>query len=193
MVEHISYHLDDEFLSSLQEKLRPNYQPVVMRESNFILCLNDLNEIVVKDLSSLEVSKSFPTGSTTSAKRLRVWEQDGKSLIVVMSSESMRMLDLNGKLLKTLSGHKSRINCMCITPSGQFEDAVVVSGCKDCSILVHSMKTGKVLLTLEGHLKPVMAVALSIGPQDIELVVSIDTAGQIKLWNLETGELMRTL
>jgi len=63
-----------------------------------------------------------------------------------------------GRLLRTLSGHSSRVRSVAISPDGQ----TLASGSWDQTIKIWNLRTGKLLRSLSGHSAYVNTVA--IGP-----------------------------
>ena len=91
-----------------------------------------------------------------------------------------------GPLLKTLSGHKSTVNDVAITPDGK----LIVSASSDRSIRVWNLDAGTEERVFEGHKGWVQAVALT---PDGRRAVSASQDHTLVVWNLISGVKERTL
>lgn len=90
-----------------------------------------------------------------------------------------------GELIRTLSGHTLRVNCVAFSPDGH----ILASGSNDKTIKIWNLNTGEPIHTLTGHSGKVNCVAISL---DGNTLVSSGDNG-IKIWDLATGELLRSL
>ncbi|VXD14996.1 hypothetical protein [Planktothrix paucivesiculata] len=124
--------------------------------------------------------------------------------------ERKRKLE-NASVAYTL-GHSGSVNSVAISPDGQ----ILVSGSDDKTITIWDLSTGQELRTLTGHSESVNSVAISPDGQILvsssHTVVSVrtvvnynseshtavmgnvyNTINKIKIWQLSTGEELRTL
>jgi WD40 repeat protein len=100
-----------------------------------------------------------------------------------------------GQLLKTLESHSGSVWSVAIFLDGMR----VLSASEDWMLKLWDLETGQLLKTLEGGNPSVTAIALLpdgrralSGPGDIESV-SVIGDYPLKLWDLETGQLLKTL
>ena len=134
---------------------------------------------------------------------------DGLTLASGSYDKTIKLWNLKtGALLRTLTGNESFVRSVAISPDG----LTLASGSVDSTIKLWNLKTGDLLRTLTGHESSVVSVAISpdgltlasgssaissssflfksISPDGLTLG-SVDST--IKLWNLKTGDLLRTL
>jgi WD40 repeat protein len=147
-------------------------------------------------------------------QRLRIFEghassvlavaltRDGRQAVSASDDRTLRLWDLkSGKLLRTLKGHTGSVLAVSLTPDGHR----AVSGSNDGTLRLWDLNTGQSLRTFEGHTSSVLAVAVT---PDGRLVLSAsgeewprilgpgaDERGSapLRLWDLESGTLLRTL
>jgi WD40 repeat protein len=87
--------------------------------------------------------------------------------------------------LNTLQGHRGVVSSVVISSDGQ----AIVSGSRDGTVRVWSLKEGKLLRTMKAHKRAVESVAIS---QDGQTIVSGSSDGTVRVWNTR-GKLLRTL
>ena len=106
---------------------------------------------------------------------------DGKSLVSGGRDFKINIWNLeNGTLINTLTNHSQAITSIAITKDGQ----KLISGSHDRKIVVDSE------FNLEGNTTPVHSLAIS---PDNKTLFSGSNDGEIKVWNLDNGELIDTL
>ena len=96
-----------------------------------------------------------------------------------------------------LEGHTNAVMCLSVfRPSGEGSEdssAVVISGGRDKTVRVWVVSKLSSFKTLTGHMDTVWCVQC-VQPKDLEpVVVSGDLQGNICLWSLLRGELLRTI
>jgi WD40 repeat protein len=97
------------------------------------------------------------------------------------SNNDITLLDISGKVLRTLSGHTEDIDALAFSPDGQ----LLASGDRDGTVKIWSASDGKVLRTLsQFRARP---VALSFSSDARSLAVALYKGG-IAVWDVETGK-----
>ncbi len=123
---------------------------------------------------------------------------DGKVLASGSDDQTVKIWNLEtGAVVRTLSGHSNAVSSVAVSPDGQF----VASGSWDKTIKIWNAKTGELLQTLTGHSGLVNAVAIASTPPIPPLgkgglggvLASGSKDGSIRLWNLATGQAIRTI
>ncbi|MEM9952732.1 MAG: NB-ARC domain-containing protein [Chloroflexota bacterium] len=99
-----------------------------------------------------------------------------------------------GTLIRTLAGHINFVNCVAVS------GIHAISASSDDTLKVWNWQTGELLRTLEGHTNSVNSVVLSgvyavSGSGTRSRLVSqfVPQDYTLKVWNWQTGELLRTL
>lgn len=109
------------------------------------------------------------------------------SFLVFGNDNTLKVWDLkDGKLLRTLRGHKGWVRAVAIMPDGRH----VISASRDHTLIVWDLRSGKRMLTLCGHTNDVMAVAVT---PDGRRAVSASWDHTLKIWDLNDGTELRTL
>jgi len=101
-----------------------------------------------------------------------------------------KIWDINtGLELHTLTGHKLQVNAVAFSPQGEF----LASASYDKTVRIWQIQNGKynLLTTLLGHTWAVLTVAFS--PTNQNLLATGSGDNTIKLWDINTGELISTL
>ncbi len=131
-----------------------------------------------------------------------VFSPDGETIVSVSDDGTIRLWNVNTrKPLKTLMAHADSVNSVVFSSDGE----TIASAGNDRTIRLWNANTGKLLRTLTGHIENVNTVAFSPDGKTIasgsgKLVYlggredSGTCVGQeIRLWNANTGELIKTL
>ncbi|MFX1490227.1 MAG: TIR domain-containing protein, partial [Promethearchaeota archaeon] len=112
---------------------------------------------------------------------------DGRYAVSGISNKSLIVWDLsNGKLIKTLMGHKDIITSVAFLSGGKS----LVSGSYDKTIKIWDIDKGEILWSQEGHTQPVTSVAVS--PNN-KYVVSGSRDNTAIIWDASTGKLINKL
>src|SRR5262249_6317672 len=82
--------------------------------------------------------------------------------------------------------HTGSLQCIAYCPEGR----QIVVGCRDGSVKIWDVITGKEVRTLEGHVPVVLCVSSSTNGRFLA-TAGID--GVVKLWNAASGQLLQTL
>ncbi|KAI8054926.1 WD40-repeat-containing domain protein [Gilbertella persicaria] len=152
---------------------------------------------IVKEKCILSCSKD---------RTLRLWDRDTGELIRVFQGHraavnaaqckdnrivsasgdrSIKIWDLDtGECLKDLTGHTRGVACV------EFDGKHIVSGSSDQTIKVWDALTGECIYTLFGHTELVRAIQLDSAAS---LIISGCYNGQLKIWSLSEGRLIRDL
>ena len=195
---------------------RPN-QPV-NRESAILTATLAGHEHWIKSVAFSPNGKTLASASAD--KTVKLWNVETEKLLstitgnelavnfVTFSPDGKTLVGSVGKtiklwnvetvtLLSTLAGHESPVWSISLSPNGK----TLASASVDKTIKLWNVETGTLLSTLAGHENPVRCVAFS---PDGKILASGDGQGaigepfafrngKIKLWNVETGELLTTL
>jgi WD40 repeat protein len=123
---------------------------------------------------------------------------DGRQVVSGANDQTIRVWDLDtGRLVRSLKGHTAAVTSVAITPDGR----QVVSGALDNTVKVWKLDTGRLVRSLEGHTGPVWSVAVTpdckASPEGRgeggQQVISGSHDQTIKVWELDTGRLVRSL
>ena len=98
--------------------------------------------------------------------------------------KTIQIRSLDGKLLKTLTGHAAAVVCVAASPDGK----VLVSGGADSTIRVWDPSTGELKRTIANHGDRVNAVAWS---PDGKYLASGSRDRTMRVWQPEIGRLVR--
>jgi WD40 repeat protein len=139
---------------------------------------------------------------------------DGRRAVSVSYNYTVRLWDLDtGECLRTLEDHRSGVTSMCVSPDG----CRAISGSLSKPLRVWDLGTGKCLSTLEDHGGDFFAFSCVSVSSDWRRAVSartnillarpgmgksayalhwlkaMDIEGTLWVWDLETGQCLRTL
>ena len=110
---------------------------------------------------------------------------DGQRAVSASDDQTLKVWELaSGRELGTLTGHANAVNAVAVTPDGQCAVSASLNELK-----VWELGSGCELRTLTGHSGRVTAVAMT---PDGQRAVSASDDNTVKLWDLETGEVLAT-
>jgi WD40 repeat protein len=118
---------------------------------------------------------------------------DGQTLISGSYDHTVKVWNLNnGKLIRTLDGHKDGVNDVVISPDGKlfFTAGGTAEPNTSKVIKVWDMKTKKLLRTLKGHTLGITSLAIT---PDGKTLISGSYDKTIRFWDVDKGIRKRTL
>ncbi|CEL95412.1 unnamed protein product [Vitrella brassicaformis CCMP3155] len=92
-----------------------------------------------------------------------------------------------GELKRKLEGHERGVRTMCFSPANK----LLITGGFDYQLFIWNPYVGKAIHTIKGHLAPIIKIE-SLGPGTGQ-VVSADTDGCIKTWDLTNYSCLQTI
>jgi WD40 repeat protein len=109
----------------------------------------------------------------------------GDQVVTVSGDQTIRIWELEScRQLRVLIGHEDAVTAVAVLPDGKH----LLTGSKDCTARVWDLDSGAQLRVWTAHSSRINAVAVS--PNGKVIVTAADVA---KVWDLETGVLLRTL
>jgi WD40 repeat protein len=112
--------------------------------------------------------------------------RDGKRLVTVSDDHSVRLWDLEHGGERILSGHTDEVWRLELSPDGRF----VATASKDRTVRLWNLETGESRV-LASHPGPVYGIAFT--PDGHQLVTSCRADELVRIWDVATGALVRTL
>jgi WD40 repeat protein len=106
---------------------------------------------------------------------------DGKTIATGSGDSTVKLWNLDGKVLQSFKGHTHSVTSVAFSPDGK----TIATGSQDSAIKLWNLD-GKVLQTLKGHTGSVTSVAFS---PDGKTIATGSGDKTIKLWNLDGKEL----
>jgi WD40 repeat protein len=124
----------------------------------------------------------LPAGSTSG----------GDPQILTASRDGLvKLWTRDGSSVTTLGGHDGPINDLRLTPSLYTSPTLAVTGGDDGSVRIWDIGRAREVRVLRGHQGPVLQVG-ACGDQ-FGKILSLDASGACRLWDHETGRLLREL
>ena len=116
------------------------------------------------------------------------FSNDGKLLAEAggWGDASIRITEIKTGKSWWLDGHPSVIGGLAFSPDGKY----LAVGGSDKIVYIFDVAQKKVLKTLTGHSKPIKKVLFSSNDQ---ILVSVDSYGLMKIWNWQTGQVVKQL
>ena len=189
-------HINLEIMQSIRKKLtKYAYKPYVMGDGR-ILDVTDKGKVIITAGGNYnEKLDEFDSDHTKSIRKIAAWENNSNKVHIVTASSdgTARIFDFDGNFVKQLN-HGASITSLLVSPGDEtYLDALVITGASDGTIKVWGIKTGKARFTLKGHSRLISDLCFTESRQGDLLLASIDHRGEIRLWDLATGELKREL
>jgi len=94
-------------------------------------------------------------------------------------------------LYHTFKGHTSQINC--IKSAVLENNQTILVSCSQNIIRVFNVDTKNLLYTLNGHEDTINALSIIKGKDNQTILISAGIDSKIRIWNLNTGKILKTL
>ncbi|HEY1244687.1 MAG TPA: caspase family protein, partial [Hyphomicrobiaceae bacterium] len=117
------------------------------------------------------------------------FSRDGTHLLTGSEDGTLKFWDLaTTRLVRTFSGHKGGVTVVALSPDG----SRALSGSKDKTIRLWEVATGRLIRTVYAHLDSSSEVSsVAFSPDGKRLLSSSRGEGAAKLWDADTGRLVR--
>jgi WD40 repeat protein len=121
----------------------------------------------------------------SSAVLALVFSSDGETLISASEDKTIRLWNIkNPQALEILQGHSERITCLSLTANSEY----LLSGSLDGKVNIWNLQDKTILKTIHTD-----SGLLSLTINNQMKIFATANSQEIKLWDLETGELLETL
>jgi WD40 repeat protein len=115
-----------------------------------------------------------------------VFSTDGKMLVSGSADKTIRLWHLsNYQEPEILHGHDQRITCLEITNNNQY----LISGSLDGIIHIWDLATKTIVKRIKAHSQGILSLTIN----NISQILATANYQEIKLWDLQTGELLQNL
>ena len=151
-----------------------------------------------REIATLKGHKSRVNAIVISPVSVETPQGFGKILASGSEDKTIKIWNLTTKKeIRTITGHSDSVHTLAISPDGK----ILASGSNDKTIKLWDLQTGREIRTLRGHSSWVRSVAISSLNADSgnekhpnrKILASGSTDKTIKIWDLSTGKLIRTL
>ena len=117
-----------------------------------------------------------------------VWQDDARFLSASIDREiKLWELRQNANCVLTLKGHSRSVDALCLVKNGK----TLVSSGVDQSVRVWDMESGKLVHSLNQHIKPVHALAVRPVESGLPMVASAAGDRTIRFWQPTIGRMVR--
>ncbi|KRW98471.1 WD40-repeat-containing domain [Pseudocohnilembus persalinus] len=164
-------------------------QIAISPDNNFIIASSSEEIQIWKQISYFQMNhmkdwikyQSLDSGATCVA-----FSNDGK--YVATGNRVIKLWNVeSGELLQIMEGN-SVVKDLIFSPfSSQLENNYIIAGHYDNTIKIYNISITQQLQLRDGHREEVVSLVIS---QDEKLIASGGVGGHIKIWNLESGELV---
>ena len=191
-------HINTDMVLDIRKKLvNCLFKPYEM-ENGSKVTVNDAKDVVI--MLDGRIVAQWKSNHNRSISRIAAWEANadkynkiGTHIVTASSDGDMRIFDKTGHQIRILQ-HCSPISALFVSDiETSFVDAVIVSGGQNGSIKMWGIKSGKLQREFIGHDHPIVDISYIDNREQDVCLVSIDRLGEIKIWELATGNCIRTL
>ncbi|MDJ0774357.1 MAG: serine/threonine-protein kinase [Mastigocoleus sp. MO_167.B18] len=188
--------ISGDFNSILSVAITPDSQIVASNNNETIKLWN---QETGREIATLEGHKSRVNAIVVSPVSVRTPQGFNKILASGSEDKTIKLWNLTTKKeIRTIRGHSDSVHTLAISPDGK----ILASGSNDKTITLWNLETGTEIHTITGHSSWVRSVAIgslntNIGDEsdrdNRKILASGSTDKTIKIWDLSTGKLIRTL
>lgn len=173
---------DDNIINIFKKHSQPVYSIAFSRDGKFLASGAKDKAIYIWDINTGEVAFSIEDNYFP----IRALQFARESEILAACGPDIKLINLEGKLLKTFSGYTTHIW------SFDFNAEInkIVCGSYATIIKVWDYTTGEIITTLEGHEKSTLPVCIS---HDGKYIISGSLDKSVRIWNAVSGEEMRKM
>lgn len=206
----IKMHVDDDMLISLysMDSQVTFADGFTEQQGGVIVKTTDDHKITLHNATTMAKTDTITTGFTRSIRRILVWDgpkPNGPQIIACSGDGSIKVFDFGGRALRDMCkppegakgrdkiGHVGKVVCIAVSVDEPYERTTVVSGGIDKTVRIWGLKSGKQVAECKGHQHEVIGVNFCKARNGTPLVGSMDFTGEVRLWDRETGELMRII
>lgn len=175
------WHVDSNFLKhSLPGHVLPINCSGMDIVPRFVYSVSDDKKLRFYDLENTKKNRAFDLTETPTSIAIT---PNRRNFYVGTSSGNILVLDLTGKVLRTLEGHKGMVNSIDISMDGKS----IISGADDKSIKMWDALTGKELHSFMAHTWKVTSVKFALRGN---YFVSDSNDGSVCIWDYKNKSLL---